>query len=79
MDNELKDLLSKVASKKLSILQFVSRLSAVQTRLGSSFDAEFQDSINSLLEDLGKDPVSAEKIKSLKDLFGKEAKKVQNG
>jgi hypothetical protein len=73
-DEELKDLLTKMATKKLKILEFTTRLNACQKRLGSAFDSEFQEAINSVLVDLGKDPVSAEGIRDLKAMFSKEAK-----
>jgi hypothetical protein len=74
MDTELKDMLTKMATKKLKLLEFTSRMDKAQKRLGSAFDYEFQEAINSVLVDLGKDPVNAKNIEALKMLFSKETK-----
>ena len=74
MDTELKDILTKMATKKLKLLEFTTRLKSCQERLGSAFDYEFQESINSVLVDLGKDPVNAKNIEALRELFSKDAK-----
>ena len=74
MDTELKDILTKMATKKLKLLEFTTRLKASQERLGSAFDYEFQESINSVLVDLGKDPVNAKNIEALKIVFSKGVK-----
>ena len=79
MDTELTELLTKVAGKKLSIVQFVTRLKKIQERLGSAFDAEFQESINSILDKQGKVQVDSKDIEALRNLFSKEARKAVNG
>lgn len=69
MDNELVELLKKVASKKLTILQFVEQLKAIQKRLGPGFDFEFQASLNVILEEMGKSPTNEAQIVALKKVF----------
>ena len=79
MDTELTELLTKVAGKELSIVQFVTRLKKIQERLGSAFDAEFQKSINSMLDGQGQVQVYSKDIEALRNLFSKEARKAVNG